>query len=517
MSHARAPGNEPSPPDRKGGLTHNTLRGLAWTLVGTGGQAMIRLLVLVILARLLTPRDFGIVSAALVVIGFTTIFSQLGVGPAIVQRPSLDAAHLRTGFTLSLLFGSVTTGLIWLLAPAAASFFRMAELAPVVRVLSVTFVASGVSIVAESLLQREMQFRRLAVINLIAYSAGYGGVGLPLAFLGWGIWALVGAQIAQTFLKTSITLIARPHPWRPSIDRGAAGELLSFGGGHTAARIGNYLASQADNMVVGRWLGAAALGVYDRAYQLMTAPAMVFGEMLDRVMFPAMVKVQDQPARLAVAYRRSVALIALMILPLSAALFFLAPHVVLVFLGPAWTEVVAPFRILAVGLLPRTSYKMSDSLVRATGAVYRRAWRQVAYAGMVGAGAWIGRYWGVSGVAFGVLVAIAMNFLAMAHLSLEITGMTWRHLRAAHRPALTLTAVIGAAAWGATATLTRLGLAPFMVLLLASITALVAMALSLRYASHRVLGADGAWMLRTLSTYLPSGFNPLLKFGLGME
>ena len=518
MSHDSAawePRSDTRPKTR--GLSHSILGGLFWTLVGTGGQAVLRLLVLVILARLLTPADFGVVSAALVVVGFTTIFSQLGVGPAVVQRPDLEAVHLRAGFTLSLLFGSLTTVLICMLAPATASFFHIPELTPVVRVLSVVFLVSGTSVVAESLMQRDMQFRRLAVINLVAFGAGYGAVGVGLALMGWGVWALVGAQLAQTVLKTGISLIVRPHQMRLSLQRRASGDLMYFGGGFTVARIGNYLASQLDNLVVGRWLGAAALGIYGRAYQLMAAPAMFLGEILDRVLFPAMVTVQDQPERLGAAYRRSIALIALLMLPVSVVLVILAPEVVRVLLGPGWTEVVAPFQIFAAGLLLRTSYKMSDSLVRATGAVYRRAWRQAIYAILVVAGAWIGRGWGVRGVALGVLGAIAINFLLMAHLSLSLADVTWKGIWAAHRHALTVAALLGAETWLLATLLRGVGLGPVPILLVTGIACLGTAYLLLRYAPQQTLGVDGVWMLRTLSAYLPGKINLLNRLGLGIN
>src|SRR5512141_878644 len=112
----------------RGGLTRATMSGMFWTLFSSVAQALLQLLVLVLLARLLPPASFGIVQAALLVIGFSSIFSQLGVGPAIVQRPGLHAVQISTGFTLSWLFGAAMTILTWLLAPAMAHFFHMEEL-----------------------------------------------------------------------------------------------------------------------------------------------------------------------------------------------------------------------------------------------------------------------------------------------------------------------------------------------------------------------------------------------------
>jgi PST family polysaccharide transporter len=482
-------------------MTNRTLSGLFWMAVATGANVVSLLLVVLVLARLLTPADFGLAAAALMVIGFSAIFSEFGIGPAVVQRPELRTAHLRSGFTLSLLLGVVLGAGLWAAAPAVAGFFRLEQLTPLLRVLAVIFPLQSFGVVADSLLQRELRFRCLAVLEVVTVVAGYGAVGVTLAALGFGAWALVGAHLTQTLLKTVLMILARPHPAWPLLDRRACGELLYFGGGFTASRFSNYLAGQGEHLVIGRCLGAVALGVYGRAYQLMAAPAVLFGNVLDRVLFPAMVHVQDQPKRLAGAYRRGTALIALVICPLSAVLILVAPEVVLVLLGPGWQSVTPPLQILAVGMLFRTGCKISDALVRATGAVYRRTWRQTAYAAAVIVGAWVGQAWGLEGVAVAVLVTLALNFFLMAQLGLCLAEMSWRSFGSAHLPGLTLAALVavpvavtGAAlrAWGCS----------HLVVLGGSLAAVLPCLLVVRRWPGPFLGEDGKWMARKLRAFL---------------
>jgi PST family polysaccharide transporter len=365
-------------------------------------------------------------------------------------------------------------------------------------------------VVAESLMQRDLHFRQLAGIEVTAFAAGFGVVGVTLALMGFGVWALVAAHLSQNGLKTAILLAFRRHPRRPMIERRAMSELMYFGGGFTAARIGNYLGVQGDNLVVGRWLGAEALGIYGRAYQLMASPAMLLGQILDRVLFPAMARVQENAERLRAAYRRGVALIALVMLPLSAALYVLAPEVVRFLLGPAWSGAIVPFQIFSLGLLFRTSYKMSDSLARATGAVYRRAWRQWLYALLVIVGAGLGSAWGVEGVATLVLAAIAFNFFLMAQLSLGLAEMTWRSFLAAHVPAGILTLILGVETWGAAAVLRSWHLGALAVLTAAGAVFVLSAVALLRFLPRLVLGEDGLWMVKTLAAYLPdkAGYLP---------
>lgn len=483
--------------------THRVLAGLFWTFSGTGLQAILQLLVLAVLARLLTPTDFGLVSAANVVTGFMMLFSQLGIGPAIVQRPQIEPRHLRTGFTVSVVFGVFLAGLIWLAAPLIAGFFQTEGLVPVLEVMSTLFLLQSVAVVAESLLQRELRFRWLAALRVLSYVLGYGVVGIGLALAGWGVWALVAASLAQALVYTATLLLVRPYPKRPQFERRAFQELIYFGGGFTAARVSNYLANQGDNLVVGRTLGPTDLGFYSRAYQMIAMPAVLFGQVLDQVLFPAMAGVQDRPEQLVTAYRRGVALIGLLALPASAAMLVLAPEIVQVLLGPGWTEVIVPFQILVAGLLFRTSYKMSDSLTRATGAVYHRAWRQAIYAALVIGGAWVGQYWGITGVAVGVLGAITVNFILMAQLSLRLLGMTWWAFVVAHAPAAWLAAIVGAEVWAVTALLRMWNPWAIVVLVVSALVVLLTVLPLVWLRPRLFLGRDGLWMLRILAGYIP--------------
>jgi PST family polysaccharide transporter len=285
-------------------------------------------------------------------------------------------------------------------------------------------------------------------------------------------------------------------------DRAAFAELMYYGGGFTVSKIANYFALQTDNLVVGRWLGATALGFYGRAYELMAGAPALLGEAVDRVLFPAMASIQHDTRRMADGYRRGVALMAVIMLPASAILFVLAPELIRSMLGPQWTPVVTPFRILALGMFLRTSYRISDVTARATGAVYRRAWRQLAYALCVLAAAWFGKTWGIAGVAVGVLAALAVNFFLMAHLGLRLTGLTWHSLWEAHTPALRLAAATGVLAWGSALTARALGAGPLLVLTFTLAAAGGGAALLAFAAPRRFLGPDGHWFITQLGTLL---------------
>lgn len=477
-------------------LRTQSIGGMLWTITRTGGMVALRFLMLIVLARLLTPEEFGLMSAASIVLGFSAIFYQLGVGPALVQRPEISPTHIRTGLTVSVGLSLVFWGAVALGAPLIARLFDLDDLVPVLQVAALVFPISGISVVATSLMQRDLRFRELAIIDVGAYAIGYGIVGVSLAAMGAGVWALVGAHLTKSAVS-SIALVVKGHyGLRPGFNVGAFRELMVYGGGFTLARVFNYMAGQGDNFVAARWLGAAALGAYGRAYQLLAFPVNQLTFVIGEVLFPAMARIQESKERLSGAFRRGATFMALVFAPLGLIAAVLAPEIVAVFLGDGWSETIGPFQVLAVGMLFRAGYQISDVLVKATGAVYRRAWRQAAYAVAVVAGAWIGQHWGLVGMSFGVLAALIVNFILMSHLSITLTSLTWGQFLRAHIPALGLSLLALGSSWGMAFWLRGLEAPDIVTLVSAAVVAVGAIALVV-FLRPGILGPDQSWMLST--------------------
>ena len=214
-SHASMTEPEEGPSTGERILTRRAVGNMAWVAWGSAATAILKVAVLVILTRLLAPADFGLVSAALVVITFSLNFSQLGLGPALIHRPDLQPRHVSSAFLASTGFGLLVAAIIWLAAPLIAGFFRMEHLTPVVRVLALVFPITGIATVPESLLQRDLRFRLLANRDVVAYGIGYGIVGVGLALLGWGVWALALAQLTQVVIRRGFCCARRPTCFRP--------------------------------------------------------------------------------------------------------------------------------------------------------------------------------------------------------------------------------------------------------------------------------------------------------------
>ena len=494
-------------------LEQRAVRGLVWSLSGVGFQSLLRLVLLLVLARLSGPEAVGVVGAALVVVHIALVFSNLGISSAIVQRAELDNSHVYSAFALALLSGALITLAVQLLAPAITRFFGFAELTDVLRVLALIPLVANIGVVAEGLLRRALAFRKLALISVVSYAAGYGLVGIGLALLGAGVWALVAASLTEFAIRALIMLVIRPHPKVGPLDWAALWHFVVFSGGLTLRRFGHQLAQGLDNIVIGRWLGAEALGLYGRAYQLISLPPATIGKAMGAVMFPVLSRVQNDRPRLAAAYRRSTAVLALVGLPAAAAVIVIAPELIMVMLGPDWLGVIVPLQILAPGIFFRLIFQLSDALGVAAGTVYAVAWRQGAHAALVLLGALLGLYWGLPGVAGGVLAAQILTYALVTQLCLRLTSLSGKTWAAAHGRGLVLGVFAGAGLWLLVSSLRSLGAAPALTLGTA-VTACAVIAIAV--IRLRLIGPDGLWLLHSLAGRLPRRLSALPRL-LGLR
>lgn len=416
---------EARPPLASGTLRHRVFGGLLWALSGAGIHGAVQFVTVVVISRLLTPAEVGVASAVMIVVWFAQTFAQLGVGPGIVQRPVLTPRYIATGLSLALFFGLSTGAVIFLAADRIAAVLRIPAAADLISAMAFIFPIIALSTVSDSLLQRNMRFRALVLIDITCYGLGYGVTAVALAALGFGPWFVVGGQFTQFAMRAVLLGVAARHRWSLGFHRSEARDLLNYGAAFSLGKVGHFAATQGDNFIVARFLGVADLAYYNRAFQFVTLPANLLGGALDRVMFPAMGSIQDNPARMGKAYMRSIAVAAMVMLPVSIALAIAAPELIVLALGPPWAPVVLPFQILVCSLVFRTSSRLSDSLARASGIVYQRAWRQWIYAAAVVIGAYIGRTQGLVGVSIGTVMATVLNFVLMLRLSVRWLGISW--------------------------------------------------------------------------------------------
>jgi len=482
-------------------LSNRAFRGLIWLLSGGVLTSALRLVNLVILARLLTPAEFGYFSAALVFVGLSAVFAELGFGPAVIQKSKLSTSDKHAAYTLSLLLGGLLTFVSFLSAPIIGRFFGEIVVEDVIKVLSITFLFRGVGALSIALLERQLAFGQLIRIEFFAYAFANFIPTVVLASLGYGVWALAVGYLLEAIAKTSVMVYLNWRDLGISLNGSSVAHLIRFGAGHSLARISNYAANQGDFAIVGKLLGSAALGEYSRAYQIMASPTQLVGQATSRVLFPAFSKIQHDQCRLREHYQRSLSVSAMVCFPTSAFLVVTADDLVAVILGSGWEGVTAPMQILAGVLAFRTGYKMSDALAMACGAVYSRALWQFVYAASVVAGAIAGADYGTAGVAIGVSIAIILNYCVMANLCKKLTRIDFVTLVAVHVPGLLLGIACAAVCLATTHGLTAVGFSPLLIVLATVLAIPLTILFVVRYASQ-ILGKEFAWFVGVISENL---------------
>lgn len=403
-------------------LSRQTVSGLSWQMLSGVVRFVAQFGIGIALARLLPPEDFGIIGIAYIATGFASILTDLGLGPAIIQRKELTERHVRVCHTLSVMVAVAIGVVLYGSAGLVADFFKDARVEPVLQVLALTFPFSGFGITAAALLTRQMAFSTLVKIELITSIVGYGAVAVTMAALGYGYWSLVGGTIVQTVLATVLKYAATRHDLRPFAARDEFRDLFGFSAGMSLTSTANYFARQGDYFVVGRLMNATSLGLYSRAYSLMTLPLSFFGNALSSVLFPAASKVQDDPERFRRAFLTAFALSVAVSLPVSLAVVILAPEIILVLYGDKWVATIPLLQILAMFGVFRMSYNTAASFIKAKGQPYRMLASQLVYALLVIGGSWwAGQVAGLMGVAWAVGLAILSQWILVVVFSIIAT------------------------------------------------------------------------------------------------
>lgn len=436
-----------------GKLTQIVLKGSMVVVSAKGFGLLLKVAFLAILARLLTPADFGLVAIGVSFAAFARLLGDSGMTLTLVQRRDLRADHISTAFVCSIVtgigLGMLTVGT----AHFVEAFFQMPGLKPVLMVLSISFALRAFSIVPNALLMRASSFRDLAMIDLASFALGYGLISTLLALMGFGVWSLVFGVVGQSALASIFAFIRAPHRLSVRFSRVAFKELLSSSVWFSAAGFANVLALQADNLIVGRVLGAEALGFYSRAYQLMTLPATAFGRAARYVIFPTLSRVQDEPERLRRAFIRGTHYTALCGLPASVLVPILAPETVDVLLGEKWRPLIPVLTVLGVGIYFRLGYKPVFAFLQAQGLARTTVRIQSIYLCLVIVGCLIAAPFGLTYVGAAVVVAVAANFFETNRVALRALNVTYSTLIGALLPAVFLATAMGVLAYAATTVL----------------------------------------------------------------
>jgi O-antigen/teichoic acid export membrane protein len=347
-------------------LREKATKGVVWSVIQKWGRAAITVVTFIILSRLLDPEAFGLVALASAFTVFIELFLDQGFGAAIVQRAELEPEHLDTAFWINILTGILlTVGLIAASGLVAATF-EEPRLAPVLRWLSISFILSSLTSTQVSILQRKLAFKNLAGRSLIATVVG-GVVGISMAFSGFGVWSLVGQDLASGL--AGVIVLWQASDWRPGfkVSKRHYKDLFSFG----VSIVGNHaltvLIRRSDDLLIGYFLGPTLLGFYTIGYQLLLVIIRLVTEVTNSVAFPTFSRIQHQPERMKRAFYKVTRYTSLFAFPVFIGLATLAPELVPTIFGEKWAPSIPVMQVLSmIGILQSVLF-FNGSVIKASG------------------------------------------------------------------------------------------------------------------------------------------------------
>lgn len=405
-----------------GSLTGRAFAGSFWLFALRGTYEAFYLIKIVIIARILAPRDFGLLGIALLVVGTVETFSTTGFHDAIIQRKETSKTELDIAWSLMIIRGAVLFLILYFAAPLAAGFFHEPNSVRVIRLIALTSLLQGFNNVGIVLFRKELEFYKQFLYQFVGVVADFV-VSVSLAFILRNVWALVfGLVVGQLALCVMSYVLC---PYQPSfrLQRKRIRELFYFGKWVLGSTILLFLILQGDGFFVGKFLGVTLLGLYQMASRISNTPATELTHIISQVAFPVYAKLQDESVRLREAYLRIIQLIAFLSFPLAAFIFSLSPDFTRIFLGEKWMPMVPAMKVLAVAGLFRALGVTGGPVFYGLGKpkldTQINTLRLVVMAALLYP---LSIRWGIVGTAAAVLCSVVLATLGFFTLSQRLTG-----------------------------------------------------------------------------------------------
>lgn len=487
-------------------MTDN-LRSKAVRAIGvTGASGMVlKLLSLintVVLARLLSPDDYGLMAMAGVVIGLVGFFNEIGVGAAIVQKAEINEEELNGCFLISLILSIFLFALTAGSSGLIADFFGNKALQPVVAVLASGFIIGGLSTVPQALLRKHLRFNQIAVWGVLAVASQLV-VSLVLALLGFRVWSLVWANIVFNVVQTLGYFLAAGWWPKGKASIRSAYSLIVYGLHVTTSRVLWYIYSNADKAIIGRLLGAKSLGIYDMAISLATLPTVQITALVTNIASPVFAKIQDDPPRLAAVALKLTRGVAYITYPALIGLMSISYEMITVILGDRWVDMLIPFSALCLMGLIKSVDPLLSQLLISTGHVKKLNFYTGLCCVVMSVGVLVGAYIdGLRGVSAVWIVVYPILSAKLLYDSCKVTGMAMMDYYRTLAPVALGAAFMGVVVYLGRWALLALGVPPVWVLV-----------------SEVIIGAlsYSFWMIYVNSQAVAEVYQILQDFGISAQ
>ena len=386
------------------------LSGFFWSVINQLSVTFTTLLITGVLARLISPSDFGIIAMVTLAIGFLNVIKDFGFGAALIQKKEVADDEYSTVFWINIAIGVVLTAIVFFISPYIGRFFNEPRVELMTKILSFTFIINSVGIVWNNKLIKSVSFNQLFYGSFVSTIIS-GIAAITIAYRGYGIWALVVQTYVQLVLNTCINYF---HvKWLPTftVKKHHVKSLVKFGLPLLADQSINFWVRNVDNLLVGRILGEAPLAYYSKAYSLMLLPVRQLTGTLTKVLFPSFSMIQDDKARIASIYLKISRIIAFVAFPVMIAVSLMAEPLILIIYGPQWQPAIPIFKILSILGMFQAIAALSGDIYLSLGET-----KLMFYVGLVSkiamicgivAGIYMG---GIMGMVYGYCIASALGF-----------------------------------------------------------------------------------------------------------
>ncbi|MBB6610709.1 lipopolysaccharide biosynthesis protein [Pontibacter sp. Tf4] len=471
-------------------LASKAVSGIKWGSASTVANAVMQIGYTAVMARLLNPEAFGLVALAGVVLRFGSYFANLGLNKAIVQKEELNPEHIRAAFTSSVLLGALFTAITWVAAPAAALFFKNPEAVPIIRVMAFMFLINGLSSTAVSLMERNMQFKALSILETISYILSYLGIGVILAYLDFGVWALVLASLSQFFFVSLGSYALTRHNVLFLFDWQAYKPLFAYGSRMSIISFLEFLSINLDTILIGRFLGDYKLGIYNRSRELVSQPMHMLTRTLIKVIFPSFSKMQSDNEKLGKAYLSSITLLAAIIIPICLGILVAAPEIVRILLGEKWAAAVPVLQILCLGIPLNFLTMFAGIICDAKAILDVKIILNIALMGVIAVFFYLLKDFGLIGFAWAVVLSEVVKMGFYQKVMKDALHINYGQQLLAYLPGLLNGVFAAAAIYVVTSLLSNLNLPAIVVLIAQIATGAVALGVSTLFFPHKLLRAE---------------------------
>ena len=404
-------------------LRQKSIASIVWSTAQSWGSQCISLVVFSILARLLNPESFGLIAIAAIFVGFVNLFLDQGFSQAIIQRRELEREHLDTVFWTNVSISVLLTFISIASADLIAKFFTQPDLTSVIRWLSLSFLIGSLNNVQVAILQRNLNFKPLAIRSLIA-TLGGGVIGVSMALMGFGVWSLVCQQLANGIIQVLVLWTA--SDWRPRLSFSPKHfrDLFSFGMNVLGINILNFVVTNGDNLLIGYFLGPVPLGYYNLAYRLLTTVAQLFIGVASSTAMPIFSSIQDDLPRLRNVLYEFVELTNTIAFPVFLGISVLAPELVIVIFGEQWKASIPVMQILNIIGILQAGFYYNSPLILAVGKPQLKLWLDVARSIFYFTAFFISVRWGIIAVASSYVISAYIFALITLRVIKQAVGIT---------------------------------------------------------------------------------------------